>query len=91
MVWWRVQALRRDLRYMEQDASTFAAAVEGATDTVPTQAIQQLKGRFTFLWGMYKAHSEVRFYSSSVKGGISPTDCPSPLSTFLWGMYQVWL
>ena len=44
---------------MEQDASAFAAAVEEATDTVPTQAIQQLKGRFRFLWGMYKAHSEV--------------------------------
>lgn len=46
---------------MEQDASAFAAAVEEATDTVPTQAIQQLKGRFRFLWGMYKAHSEVCF------------------------------
>ena len=45
---------------MEQDASTFAAAVEEATDTVPLQSIQQLKGRFTFLWGMYKAHSEVQ-------------------------------
>ena len=54
-----MQALRRDLRYMEQDASAFAAAVEEATDTVPTHAIQQLKGRFRFLWGMYKAHSEV--------------------------------
>lgn len=58
-VLWYMQALRRDLRYMEQDASSFAAAVEEATDTVPTQAIQQLKGRFRFLWGMYKAHSEV--------------------------------
>ena len=55
-----VQALRRDLRYMEQDANAFAAAMEEASDTLPTQAIQQLKGRFTFLWGMYKAHSEVR-------------------------------
>ena len=45
---------------MEQDASTFASAVEEATDKVPTHAIQQLKGRFRFLWGMYKAHSEVR-------------------------------
>ena len=44
---------------MEQDASIFAAAVEEATDTLPTHAIQQLKGRFRFLWGMYKAHSEV--------------------------------
>ncbi|KAL0035653.1 hypothetical protein WJX79_005930 [Trebouxia sp. C0005] len=43
---------------MEQDASTFASAVEEATDKVPTHAIQQLKGRFRFLWGMYKAHSE---------------------------------
>ena len=45
---------------MEQDASAFAAAVEEATDKVPTHAIQQLKGRFRFLWGVYKAHSEVR-------------------------------
>ncbi len=44
---------------MEQDASAFASAVEEATDKVPTHAIQQLKGRFRFLWGMYKAHSEV--------------------------------
>ena len=55
-----LQALRRDLRYMEQDAKAFAAAVEEAVDTVPTHAIQQLKGRFRFLWGMYKAHSEVQ-------------------------------
>ncbi len=45
---------------MEQDASAFAAAVEDASDKLPTHAIQQLKGRFRFLWGMYKAHSEVR-------------------------------
>lgn len=50
---------------MEQDASAFAAAVEDATDTVPTQAIQQLKGRFRFLWGMYKAHSEVWLSSTA--------------------------
>ncbi|DBB01633.1 hypothetical protein WJX77_010630 [Trebouxia sp. C0004] len=52
------KALKRDLRYMEQDASAFASAVEEASDKVPTHAIQQLKGRFRFLWGMYKAHSE---------------------------------
>ena len=46
---------------MEQDASAFAAAVQDAatTDKLPTHAIQQLKGNFRFLWGMYKAHSEV--------------------------------
>ena len=60
-----LQALRRDLRYMEQDASAFAAAVEETTDRVPTHAIQQLKGRFRFLWGMYKAHSEVLFYGNN--------------------------
>lgn len=59
-----MQALRRDLRYMEQDANTFAATMEeiasgDAASALPQQAIQQLKGRFTFLWGMYKAHSEV--------------------------------
>lgn len=54
------KALRRDLSYMEQDASAFAAAVQDAdtTDKLPTHAIQQLKGNFRFLWGMYKAHSE---------------------------------
>ena len=55
---------------MEQDASAFAAAVEEATDTVPTQAIQQLKGRFRFLWGMYKAHSEVPPLSHCSSCGI---------------------
>ena len=61
-----MQALRRDLRYMEQDASAFAAAMEEASDALPTQVIQQLKGRFTFLWGMYKAHSEVNHSGTKV-------------------------
>ena len=65
---------------MEQDASAFAAAVDEATDKLLTHAIQQLKGRFRFLWGMYKAHSEVGtirtvLYASSVvqhqKGFVS--------------------
>ena len=49
---------------MEQDASAFAAAVQDAdtTDKLPTHAIQQLKGNFRFLWGMYKAHSEVNTF-----------------------------
>ena len=56
-----IQALKRDLSYMEQDARAFAAAVQDAatTDELPAHAIQQLKGNFRFLWGMYKAHSEV--------------------------------
>lgn len=62
-----MQALRRDLRYMEQDANAFAAAMEEASDTLPTQAIQQLKGRFTFLWGMYKAHSEVLLFMNRLE------------------------
>lgn len=52
---------------MEQDANAFAAAMEEASDTLPTQSIQQLKGRFTFLWGMYKAHSEVLLFLNRLK------------------------
>lgn len=56
---------------MEQDASAFAAAVDEATDKLLTHAIQQLKGRFRFLWGMYKAHSEVGTIRTVLYGSCS--------------------
>lgn len=56
---------------MEQDASAFAAAVDEATDKLLTHAIQQLKGRFRFVWGMYKAHSEVGTIRTVLYGSCS--------------------
>ena len=55
-----VQALRRDLRALEDDARALAAELEDATDWNPGQgSLQQLEGRFLCLAGMYKAHSQV--------------------------------
>jgi len=54
------QALRRDLRALENDARALAAELEDATDWNPGQGtLQQLEGRFRCLAGMYKAHSQV--------------------------------
>lgn len=46
---------------MESEALRFAAALETAseTDSDPTKLTAQLEGRFRFLWGVYRAHSEV--------------------------------
>ena len=56
-----LQALRRELNFMEAEALKFAAALENASDTNcdPTKLTAQLEGRFRFLWGIYRAHSEV--------------------------------
>ena len=57
-----VQALRRELNFMESEALRFAAALENASDlnSDPSKLTAQLEGRFRFLWGIYRAHSEVR-------------------------------
>ncbi len=56
-----MQALRRELNFMEAEALKFAAALETASETNcdPTKLTAQLEGRFRFLWGIYRAHSEV--------------------------------
>lgn len=58
-----LQALRRDLHAMENDARAFAAELEEAQEWVTVlPALQQLEGRFRCLAGMYKAHSQVLVY-----------------------------
>lgn len=55
-----MQALRRDLHALENDARAFAAELEEAQEWVSGQpSLQQLEGRFRCLAGMYKAHSQV--------------------------------
>lgn len=45
---------------MEVDACNFAAALEGDPDDSQVANMKmQLEGRFRFLWGIYRAHSEV--------------------------------
>lgn len=54
------QALRRDLRSLEEEARAFAAALDEAGEWHGGgAALQQLEGRYRFLWGIYCAHSEV--------------------------------
>ena len=47
---------------MEAEALRFAAVLENANElnSDPAKLTQQLEGRFRFLWGIYRAHSEVR-------------------------------
>ena len=54
------QALKRDLHHMEQDVNAFAAALEDNDAWDWQHSLQQLEGRFRFLDGIYRAHSEVR-------------------------------
>ena len=55
------QALRRDLRSLEEEARAFAAALDEAGEwRGGGAALQALEGRYRFLWGIYCAHSEVR-------------------------------
>ena len=55
-----MQALRRDLRSLEEEARAFAAALDEAGEWHGGgAALQQLEGRYRFLWGIYCAHSEV--------------------------------
>ena len=54
------QALKRELRCLEADARNFAAGLDAELE--PGQLAdmkKQLEGRFRFLWGIYRAHSEV--------------------------------
>ena len=45
---------------MEASAARFAAVLEGSPTLEQLSAMkQQLEGRFRFLWGIYRAHSEV--------------------------------
>ena len=45
---------------MEGEALRFAGALEGAPSAADISSLtQQLEGRFRFLWGIYRAHSEV--------------------------------
>ena len=68
-----LQALRRDLRALEDDARALAAELEDATDWNPGQgSLQQLEGRFLCLAGMYKAHSQVSVMRSLHLGLILP-------------------
>lgn len=57
-----LQALKRELHVMEMEALHFAAALENADQlsVTPAQLTSHLEGRFRFLWGIYRAHSEVR-------------------------------
>ena len=45
---------------MEQDVNAFAAALEDDDAWDWQHSLQQLEGRFRFLDGIYRAHSEVR-------------------------------
>lgn len=54
-----MQALRRDLRALEEDTLHFVATVEESNTWSSTQ-LQVLEGQFRFLWGIYQAHSDVR-------------------------------
>lgn len=74
-----LQALKRELIFMESEALRFAAALETAADTQndPTKLTAQLEGRFRFLWGVYRAHSEV---SISPAGIISLSFNGNPLT-----------
>ena len=57
-----MQALKRELRCMEADARTFATGLQAALDPAQIADMKmQLEGRFRFLWGIYRAHSEVCF------------------------------
>ena len=55
-----MQALKRELRCMEADARAFATGLQAALDPAQIADMKmQLEGRFRFLWGIYRAHSEV--------------------------------
>ena len=61
------QALRRDLRALEDDARALAAELEDAAEWNPGQgSLQQLEGRFLCLAGMYKAHSQASIPKSQL-------------------------
>ena len=54
------QALRVELHAMEASAASFTASLEQNPSLEQLAATKQhLEGRFRFLWGIYRAHSEV--------------------------------
>jgi len=64
---------------MESEALRFAAALENASEGGdPTKLTAQLEGRFRFLWGIYRAHSEV-----CVMGAADVRCAPKQGSTLL--------
>ena len=67
---------------MEAEALRFAAVLESATElnSDPAKLTQQLEGRFRFLWGIYRAHSEVRLTAFLPEGmGILRWIAESPV------------
>ncbi len=90
-----MQALRRDLRALEEDAKSLAAELEEATDWNPGSGfLQQLEGRFRCLAGMYKAHSQVgpenphiRHFLSRFSGWDSMCQGPLACSWHFRGIY----
>ena len=56
-----MQALRVELHAMEASAASFTASLEHSPSPEQLTGMKQhLEGRFRFLWGIYRAHSEVR-------------------------------
>ena len=55
-----MQALRVELHAMEASAASFATSLEHSPSPEQLTGMKQhLEGRFRFLWGIYRAHSEV--------------------------------
>lgn len=54
-----LQALRRDLLVLEKEAGSYGALVADSESWPAPDLLKQLEGRFHFLWGIYRAHSEV--------------------------------
>lgn len=52
------KALRRDMRSVEAAALQLDGDVQAALDWTFDARVQDLEGRFTFLWGIYQAHSK---------------------------------
>ncbi|KAK9834239.1 hypothetical protein WJX84_003552, partial [Apatococcus fuscideae] len=52
------KALRRDLRVLEKEAGSYGALLADSKSWPAPDLLKQLEGRFHFLWGIYRAHSE---------------------------------
>ena len=58
---------------MEASAAGFAASLDGSPSAEQVAAMkQQLEGRFRFLWGIYRAHSEVRQHPTRAASSQRP-------------------
>jgi len=53
------RALRRDFRLFESETNKFVKTLETQDAFNWKTHIQELKGRFTFIWGIYQAHSKI--------------------------------